>query len=57
MFNRERILLDPRNFGKFRIEKAFDLVIDTCAYTPGDLAKLGSMSLSQYLLLSTVGVH
>ena len=57
MFNRERILLDRRNFGKFRIEKAFDLVIDTCAYTPSDLAILSSMSLSQYLLISTVGVY
>jgi len=56
MFNRECILLDRRNFGNFRIEKAFDLVIDTCGYTPSDLAILSSISLSQYLLMSTVGV-
>ena len=53
----EHILLDRRNFGEFRIEEAFDLVIDTCAYTPSDLEILSSISFSQYLLISTVGVY
>ena len=57
MFNRERTLLDRRNLGQFRIEKAFDLVIDTCAYTPSGLAIFSSMSLSQYLRISTLGVY
>ena len=53
----QHIFLDRRNFGDLKIEKAFDLVIDTCAYTPSDLGILSSISFSRYLFISTVGVY
>lgn len=40
----EHLIIDRRNFRSFRNSSTFDLVIDTCAYVPSDIAILKYIS-------------
>ena len=53
----EHLIIDRRNFRSFRISSTFDLVIDTCAYVPSDLAILKYISFQRYLFISSVAVY
>lgn len=53
----EHILGDRRMPLETKIAGKFDLVIDTCAYKPSDLAFLTSINFKKYLLVSTVAVY
>jgi 2'-hydroxyisoflavone reductase len=53
----EHLIVDRRNFDSLRISTTFDLVIDTCAYMPSDIAILKYIQFKKYLFISSVAVY
>ena len=53
----EHLIVDRRNFDSLRISTTFDLVIDTCAYIPSDIAILKYIQFKKYLFISSVAVY